>query len=118
MRTETIDTLTALIGATAAATLIERLGGTVIYIPAIPIAHSRLVLAIGHGPAARLCNALSGSVLRLPSRLSQERARRRAAILYDLRRGLTLCEVATRHGVTDKHVRALRAQESTAPCLP
>lgn len=118
MRTETLDTLTDLIGAVAAVTLIERLGGTVVYIPAIPIAQSRLVLAIGHGPAARLCDVLSGSVLRLPSRLSQERARRRAAILYDLRRGLPPVEVATRHGVTDSHVRALRAQESTASCLP
>lgn len=116
MKNETLDMLTELIGATNAAILIERLGGTVIYIPSAPVAKSRLVLAIGHDAATQLCRALSGTALRLPSRLSQERARRRAAILYDLSRGLAQCEVAARHGVSDRHVRAVRVLESMS-CL-
>lgn len=101
-----------LIGDEAARTLCERLGGTLVYIPVCPGAASPLVLAIGHTAAARLADALGGTALRVPSRLSIERQRRRAAILYDLRRGLPPGEVATRHGVTDSHVRAIRgAQE-------
>lgn len=109
--------LQGVIGATAVAQLYERLAGTTVYIPAIPSAASRLVLAIGHGPAARLCDALAGCVLCLPSRTSQERARRRDAVLYDLRRGLTVQEVATRHGITDRHVRTLRTtHQENQPC--
>jgi hypothetical protein len=111
-----LDTLAELIGPAATAALAERLGGTMIYIPTIPAPGSRLVLAIGHGAAARLCDAMPGSVVRVPSRTSQERVKRRAAIAYDLRRGLSVGEVATRHGVTDKHVRALRAQQEQNPC--
>lgn len=104
-----IQRLTSIIGVAATTMLCERLGGISIYIPVAPVDSSRLVLAIGHGPAARLCDALAGEVLRLPSRLSQDRVRRREAIRYDLRRGLPPGEVAIRHGVTDSHVRAIRA---------
>lgn len=105
--------LASLIGAAAYTTLCERLGGTCIYIPTVPASGSRLVLAIGHGPTAKLCDALAGEVLRLPSRLSQDRTRRREAIIYDLRRGLPPSEIAIRHGVTDSHVRAIRASQET-----
>lgn len=105
------ERIAALIGESAAAILCERLGGTSIYIPAYPSAGTRLVLAIGHAAAARICDAMAGEYLRLPSRLSLDRARRREAILYDLRRGLSPNEVAIRHGITDSHVRSIRSSQ-------
>lgn len=105
----TIEDLCTIIGVQAAETLCERLGGTRVYIPVAPVAGSRLVLAIGHGPVARLCDAMPGEVMRLPSRLSQDRRARREAILYDLRRGQPVNEIASRHGVTDSHVWAIKA---------
>jgi DNA-binding NarL/FixJ family response regulator len=109
--------LSGLIGPATAAQLCERLAGTTVYIPAIPSASSRLVLAIGHGPAARLCDALAGACLCLPSRTSQERTRRHEAVLYDFRRGLSVQEVATRHGITDRHVRRMLKAQEPPPCL-
>lgn len=118
MRQDTaFEALVEVIGAAPASDLAERLSGTVVYIPAIPAPGSRLVLAIGHGAAARLCDAMPGAVVRVPSRTSQERAKRRAAIAYDLRRGLSVGEIASRHGVSDKHVRALRAQQDATSCV-
>lgn len=106
----TIDDLRAIIGDAATDTLCERLGGTRVYVPAIPTAGSRLVLAIGHGPVARLCDAMAGDSLHIPSRLSADRVRRRSAVRYDLARGLSPSEVATRHGLTVQHVRTLRQE--------
>ena len=112
----TLDDLRAIIGEAATRTLCDRLGGTRVYIPVTPAAGSRLVLAIGHGPVARLCAAMPGEVLRLPSRTSQDRRARREAILYDLRRGQPIHEIANRHGVTDSHVWAIRATQEHPSC--
>ena len=112
----TLDDLRAIIGESAAEILCDRLGGTRVYIPCVPTAGSRLVLAIGHGPVARLCDAMPGEVLRLPSRTSQDRRARREAILYDLRRGQPIHEIANRHGVTDSHVWAIRATQEHPSC--
>jgi hypothetical protein len=112
----TVNDLRAIIGEAATDTLCERLGGTRIYIPIVPTASSRLVLAVGHGPAARLCDAMPGTTLRLPSRSSQASQARREAILYDLRRGQPIHEIANRHGVTDSHVWAIRAAQESVPC--
>lgn len=87
--------------------LYERLGGTRVYIPAIPAPTSRLVLAIGHAPAARLCNQLAGESVCLPSRLSASRSDRKRAIQWDLARGLSASECALRHGVTTRCVQKI-----------
>jgi hypothetical protein len=110
-----LSRLVHLIGEASVAVLCERLGGTRVYVPACPSSASRLVLAIGHAPAARLCDAMPGTYLDVPSRLSLDRSRRRAAVRYDLARGLSPAEVAARHGLTTQHVRTLRtlcAQET------
>jgi hypothetical protein len=101
--------LLAALGVEDTRQLCERLGGTCIYIPIVP--NKALLLAVGRQAAARLCDAMAGEYLRLPSRLAQERRRRREAIRYDLRRGLPVAETAIRNGVSDRYVRALRACE-------
>lgn len=104
----TLPELRALIGDTATDTLCERLGGTTVYVSAIPATGSRLVLAIGRAAAVKICNAMSGEYLDIPSRLVRERDRRRAAVIYDLARGLSPPEVAVRHGLTVRHIRNIR----------
>lgn len=107
----TLDDVRAIIGETATRTLCERLGGTSVYVPSYPSSGTILTLAIGHAAAARLCDAFAGEYLHLPSRLATESARRRAEVLYDLRRGLSSAEIARRHGLSARHVRNIR--EST-----
>lgn len=100
--------IAAVIGADAAALLIERLGGIPIYIPAYPSSGSPLVLAIGHAAAARLCDAYAGQTFDLPSRSAIAAKTRRRHILYDLARGIPVAEIALRHGLTASHVYAIR----------
>lgn len=101
--------LAEIIGAEAALTLCERLAGTILYVPASPLPNSRLTLAIGPRAAQALCALYTGCVLRLPSRTALTRARQRGAILAELRQGRPVRDIAVRYGVTDTHVRALRA---------
>lgn len=111
--TPVFEAVSTLIGERAAVALVERLGGAPIYVPEVPIAGSPLVLAIGHGPAARLCDHYAGRLLDLPSRSVLDTYRRREEVRYDLRRGLSASEVARRHGLTARHVRRIRAEEIT-----
>jgi hypothetical protein len=109
--TPAFQAVAALIGEANAMTLTERLGGAPVYVPEVPLSGSPLVLAVGHGPAARLCDAFAGQRLHLPSRSVVECARRRAAILYDLRRGLATVEIARRYGLTARQIQRIRVQE-------
>lgn len=109
-----LERVAAVIGEPAALILAERLGGSPLYIPQHPARGSPLVLAIGHGPAARLCDAFPSQSVQLPSRSALDAGRRREAVRYDLRRGLPAAEIARRHGLTVRHVRRLRAEEASA----
>lgn len=104
-----------IIGETAYELLCDRLGGTSLYVPRVPGAGSRLVLAIGHASALALCRASAGQTFYLPSRLSLARRRRREEVLYDLRRGLSTNEIAIRHGISTQHIRNIRNQEMNTP---
>ena len=97
-----------LLGETTAALLVERLGGTPVYVPACPSHGSPLVLALGHAAAARLCDACAGQTMELPSRSAAAARARRRQVVYDLARGLSAAEVARRHGLSVRHVRNIR----------
>ena len=112
MTTPTYRAIVELIGEPLAVALVERIGGSRVYVPAHPGASSPLVLAIGHSAAARICDVYAGSDLHIPSRTALAVHRRRDDIHYDLRRGLSAAEVARRHGITVQHVRRIRRQES------
>jgi len=108
--TSALDAVIEVIGEAAAQMLCERLGGVPIYVPQIPTPGSLLVLAIGRGPAARLCDRMAGAYLELPSRHGRQSIRRRQDVLYDLRRGLAVSEIASRHGITTRRVMQIRRQ--------
>lgn len=106
--------LTRIIGAEPARLLCERLGGMVIYIPAVPSPSSRMVLAIGHAPSARLADAMPGEKLLVPSSTALRSHRLKAAVRWDGERGLTPSEIATRHGITTRHVQRLLKEPTNA----
>lgn len=106
--TPVFESVAAIIGEHAALILCERLGGVQVYVPQCPSSGSPLVLAIGHGPAARLCDAMAGQYLYLPSRQVTTRARRQQDVIYDLRRGMSVREIAMKHGITTRWVRVIR----------
>ena len=112
---KTMEEIIEIIGETAAELLCDRLGGTSLYIPKVPGAGSRLVLAIGHASALALCQASAGQTFYLPSRLSLARRRLRSAVLYDLKRGLSTNEIAIRNGISTQHIRNIRNQEMNTP---
>ncbi len=112
--TPTYALLVSLIGESASAMLCERLGGAPLYIPRYPCRHSPLVLAVGHGAAARLSDRYGGGYLCLPSQTALAAARRRESVLYELRRGQPLADIARRHGLSTRQIINIRraAQES------
>lgn len=115
MTTPSMKALSAIIGEHTATMLCDRLGGCDLYIPLVPIKDSPLVLAIGHAAAARICDRYSGQHLCIPSRQSVQSARRRADIVFDLRRGQSPREIAWRHGLTARQVRNIRRSLETSP---
>lgn len=108
MPSSTYRLIVETIGDDAARTLIERLGGMQVYVPVCPNAQSPLVLAIGHGKAARMCDLFGGQVLQLPARSKVTLKRRISDIEYDLRRGLSCSEIANRHGITYRRVLQIK----------
>lgn len=109
--TTTYRAVVSLLGEALARTLTDRLGGVPIYVPEFPAAGSPLVLALGHGSAALICDRFAGQYIELPSRQALQHRQRREDVVFDLRRGLASSEVARRHGITARHVRRIRIQE-------
>lgn len=112
--TTDFDAVRDALGDLLAHTLAERLGGAPVYVPACPSRNSPLVLALGHAAAARLCDAFAGQYLSLPSRHALAAKQRYEAIAYDLRRGLSVSDVARRHGVTARHIRNIKRARGAA----
>jgi len=99
--------LQSILGAKSAQLLCERLGGRVVYVPAVPSASSRLVLALGHAASAKLAIAMPGTKLLVPSPKSARRARIRDAVKQGANQGLPPSEIASRHGITTRYVQIL-----------
>jgi hypothetical protein len=102
------DDLVRLIGEVRASVLIERLGGSAVYVPATPRRGSQLVLAIGMQASAALCKAFGGERLELPSLSALQAQHRRCQVISDLRDGRSVSDVARRNGLSARHVRRIR----------
>lgn len=89
--------LVQLIGPEATLAVIERWGGTRMYVPKNPAANAELVNAAGRAGAASLAEALGGEYLKVP------RAVRWRILVYH-RMGLSYAKIARRVGCTEKHV--------------
>lgn len=102
------DDIVRLIGEDRALSLIERLGGAAVYVPATPKRGSQLVLAIGMQASAVLCKSFGGERLDLPSLSALQAQHRRCQVIGDLRDGHSVSDVARRNGLSARHVRRIR----------
>ncbi len=101
-----------IIGIESTEMMCARLGGSSIYIPQIPNPNSRFVLAIGHANAAKLCNVFACKILHLPSRNSITRLARKNEIINDIKKGISVPEIAVKNGITVQHVRLIKRKET------
>lgn len=99
--------LRELLGGTAAQTLVELFGATVMLVPARAIRADPLVLLLGESAAARLAELYGGELVQLPPR-----AWRPGEIAALRARGLTISEIAALVGVSGRRVYQVLANNA------
>lgn len=102
-----------LIGREKAVVLIERFGGISLYIPKTPTPRTPLVLALGHALGTEICDRFPASTVEIPSRLSLDQSRRRAAVLRDIDSGRPHSKIARTHGITARRVRQIASEHNS-----
>lgn len=103
-RQSTLSQVAAIIGDDAAVLLSVRFGGRRIYIPKNP-SDTTLAQVIGFKAASLLARQLGGTIVEMPIGRGK---RERILILTD--NGRTVAEIAEVVGVTERHVKAVRAE--------
>ncbi|WP_186301480.1 Mor transcription activator family protein [Denitromonas halophila] len=99
-----------LIGVPGALKLIDRHGGTRLYVPEqIPRGHA-LVTLLGHGEALLLAERYGGDRIDIPVAHGWRRAMRNAAIMHERRSGTPQPAVARRYGMTERGIRMIERQ--------
>lgn len=94
----TIEEVEDIIGAEAVSSLVANFGGSRIYVPQRFHRNSAIVLYIGAGASARLCEAFRGDTIEIPTgRPSSRPHPMRDAIKRDRQSGATLQELASRY---------------------
>jgi len=96
-----VDELTRIAGAEATAKLIDRFGGTRLYVPVAAKPESELVAAVGMDAAVRLCRAFGGERIEVPRK--HDVLRERILELGD--RGLSRSAIALELKCTVRWVR-------------
>lgn len=92
--------------------LIEEYGGTRIIVPKIATEEHELARLIGFAELKTFCYLFGGSVFDCPRCLKALNTLRDNEMLADKRAGLTLAELARKHGITERGVsKALRRVE-------
>lgn len=95
--TNEVKRLVQLVGPAAALAVIERWGGTRLYVPKNPSANAELNRAAGAEGARNLAAAYGGDFLKVPRAV-------RWRILAYRTMGLSYAQIARRAGCTEKHV--------------
>lgn len=116
-----VHEIVRVIGMSAALALIERFGGTAVYVPhpSRVRPESPLAQAIGMEAACRLAAEWPGSEITIPLALQRLRRERNRAIRAEK---MTVREIARKYGLTMRTVERIRAQaeddESEPPVRP
>lgn len=97
------------IGLEATLCLVERLGGTRIYVPDGMNPDHALVRLIGHQSAYALAKEMPGETLDLPRCVNAVRAARDAQIRAERAGGSTVRKLALKYGLTERQIYAILA---------
>ncbi|HUA32101.1 MAG TPA: Mor transcription activator family protein [Candidatus Binataceae bacterium] len=104
-----LDSITAVIGAAAAASLVAEFGGRRLYVPHTPRPEDVLVRILGAKTAALFARHFGGDRIVMPA--DPERAHRRERIIEARRKGLSISAVARETGCTERYVYKVLAQQ-------
>lgn len=97
-----------IIGIEATLSLVEKLGGTRVYIPDGMSPSHHLVRLVGHKAAYALANAMPGETVDLPRCVNAVRAARDAQIRAE-RDSSTVRNLALKYGLTERQIYSILA---------
>ncbi len=85
--------------------LLEKFGGSRLYIPATAGAHHPLTVQLGQATADLLCSRFAGDTLELPMQV-----KKRASIAADLAAGMRPIPIARKYNCSVRHVPYIQAE--------
>ena len=102
-----------LVGVSATMRIVERFGGTPLYLAAEPPADGQLAKLIGWPDAQRLGREFAGEHPMIPKAYAALKALRNRRLVADRHRGLTLSQLAQRYGLTQRRICQILAADDT-----